>query len=215
MESIFKEGAISILQTHFITSTPTIHKAPPNSISEIVFLGRSNVGKSTLINLLLGQKGLAKSSSTPGKTQLINYFKTKWNVNNEIVEFYFVDLPGFGYAKVSKAIKEQWIKNLKEFLQKRDSIKLFLQLIDSRHPALDIDKQASTFLQKLLRNDQKVIQIFTKCDKLNKNDFRQLQCKFPESLFTHSKMTKNEVQAILQNIYIHTLGIQGGIYASS
>lgn len=115
---------ITLVQSRFLTSAQSFDQAPPPLHSEIAFVGRSNVGKSTLLNSLLAKK-LAKSSQTPGKTQLINYFESIWRLNDSQITLYFVDLPGFGYAKVSKETKQKWERNLLEFLQKRSNIKLF------------------------------------------------------------------------------------------
>ncbi|WP_104721325.1 ribosome biogenesis GTP-binding protein YihA/YsxC [Helicobacter mesocricetorum] len=183
------------LQSSFVTSAQNISQCPSPLFSEVVFLGRSNVGKSTFINLLCNQKNLAKSSQTPGKTQLINFFLTQWsNQNKEVLKLYFVDLPGFGYAKVSKTQKDLWNKNLIEFLQQRDSIKLFVHLIDSRHPFLEIDKNLVSFITRFLRKDQKFLQIFTKFDKLNANEKAKLKKVFNEAKFSSNLQKTNVVE---------------------
>ena len=195
---------ISIKQAHFLTSAKNLAGCPPAEIAEVALLGRSNVGKSTFINLLLNQPKLAKSSSTPGKTQLINFFETRWEMAqgraepresmggdiahagreneacggddamsegvNRQFRFYLVDLPGFGYAKVSKSLKEDWEANLWHFLQYRSAIKLFIHLIDARHRELEIDKRVFETLKGLCRGDQEVLRIYTKCDKLTANE---------------------------------------------
>ena len=193
----------------FFTSAQNLSQCPPPLLSEIAFLGRSNVGKSTLINLLCKQKNLAKSSQTPGKTQLINFFLTHWKQkdSDEILQIYLVDLPGFGYAKVSKTQKELWNKNLIEFLKKRDSIRLFVHLRDSRHPHLEIDSNLVEFLRPFLRKDQKILQIFTKFDKLNTTQKINLKKEFPNALFS-SSLQKNNLQEMSDFILNHTLGIQ-------
>ena len=158
----------------FLTSAQHIAQAPSPQSSEIVFLGRSNVGKSSLLNILLGKK-LAKSSATPGKTQLINFFGVEFINDNEILPLVFVDLPGFGYAKVSKEIKAKWEKNLLEFLQKRSAIKLFIHLRDARHPNLAQDDEVLQFLRNLKRGDQEIVTIFTKADKLTQSEIAKLK----------------------------------------
>ncbi|WP_394965940.1 ribosome biogenesis GTP-binding protein YihA/YsxC [uncultured Helicobacter sp.] len=158
----------------FLTSAQHIAQAPSPQSSEIVFLGRSNVGKSSLLNILLGKK-LAKSSATPGKTQLINFFGVEFINDNEILPLVFVDLPGFGYAKVSKEIKAKWEKNLLEFLQKRSAIKLFIHLRDARHPNLAQDDEVLQFLTNLKRGDQEIVTIFTKADKLTQSEIAKLK----------------------------------------
>ncbi|TLD79804.1 YihA family ribosome biogenesis GTP-binding protein [Helicobacter sp. MIT 05-5293] len=167
------DNPIIIKKASFIKSANDFHNAPAPHYSEIVFLGRSNVGKSTLINTILNEN-LAKSSSTPGKTQLINFFETLWEIQGQIVPLIFVDLPGFGYAKVSKDTKKHWEKNLLQFLLKRDCIKLFLHLVDARHQDLAIDQQVEGFLQEICRNDQQILRIYTKCDKLNQSQIHKI-----------------------------------------
>lgn len=222
----------------FLTSASSIKNAPSPLYSEVVFLGRSNVGKSTLINEIL-ESNLAKSSSTPGKTKLINFFTTQWvrdcnrvqakssieqkgefikssaklgvdfaksgvesgakssvdfvcesSVNfsakystessvdsPQVLEFCLIDLPGIGYAKVSKTELKQWQQNLWRFINERKSIKLFLHLIDSRHTDLAIDFALRDSILSLLKADQKYLQVFTKADKLSKNDLAKLHQK--------------------------------------
>ncbi|PZT48938.1 YihA family ribosome biogenesis GTP-binding protein [Helicobacter valdiviensis] len=193
-----------LLNSQFITSAQNISQCPPPLLSEIAFLGRSNVGKSTIINLLCNNKNLAKSSQTPGKTQLINFFLTQWCKEEEKLQLYFVDLPGFGYAKVSKTQKELWNKNLVEFLQKRDSIRLFIHLVDSRHPNLENDVNLVSFVNGFLRGDQKILRIFTKIDKLNSSQKQKLKNSFPQALFSGNK---ENIAPIRQRIVQEALGI--------
>ncbi|MDO7253178.1 ribosome biogenesis GTP-binding protein YihA/YsxC [Helicobacter cappadocius] len=166
-------------ESKFVTSARNLAGCPPPDMMEVVFLGRSNVGKSTFINTIL-EKNLAKSSSTPGKTQLINFFNVVWErktENSQSIPFRFVDLPGFGYAKVSKETKKDWESNLWNFLNHRTSIKLFVHLIDARHIGLQSDEYVCEIIQKLLRPDQKMLSIYTKFDKLNKNEQHKLYQK--------------------------------------
>lgn len=165
----------------FLTSAKNLAGCPPPDKMEVVFLGRSNVGKSTFINTIL-ERNLAKSSSTPGKTQLINFFDVIWERReeggkSESIPFRFVDLPGFGYAKVSKETKKDWEGNLWNFLSHRSCIKLFVHLIDGRHLDLEIDEYVQEVISKLLRGDQKLLGIYTKFDKLNKNEQHKLYQK--------------------------------------
>jgi GTP-binding protein len=156
--------------------------------SEIVFLGRSNVGKSSTINAYTNKKGLAKSSSTPGKTRLINFFDIDYSDKENIYPLRLVDLPGFGYAKVSKTIKEEWQKNLVDFITDRVSIRLFIHLRDARHPNMNIDKEVEAFILSIIRPDQKYITLFTKIDKLNQKERYALQRDFPNTItFTNLK----------------------------
>ncbi|HMQ02688.1 MAG TPA: ribosome biogenesis GTP-binding protein YihA/YsxC [Pyrinomonadaceae bacterium] len=127
---------------------------------EIAFLGRSNVGKSSLLNTLLGRRSLARTSNTPGRTQSINYYR----VNDE---FYFVDLPGYGYAKVSRSVRQDWGKMARDYLTERPEIVLYVQLVDSRHPPSELDKQLYDWLTL---NQKPRLMIATKSDKLSRNE---------------------------------------------
>ena len=267
----------------FITSAANIAGAPEFAMSEVAFLGRSNVGKSSLINALTGRKNLAKSSSTPGKTQLINFFEVKFKQKlaadsdgsqnetpldlaskealssaancaqdhadaaasernlkqdfvlnlksasadfrsdretdpaagfapnsaqsselnftgrsalslaanpafsdlaslGENISLIFVDLPGFGYAKVSKKLHYIWQKNLDEFIKERLNIKLFVHLIDARQFDLTIDKNLQNYLASFLRSDQKVVRLYTKADKLNQSERAKLLRHDPQAI---------------------------------
>ena len=267
----------------FITSAANIAGAPEFAMSEVAFLGRSNVGKSSLINALTGRKNLAKSSSTPGKTQLINFFEVKFKQKlatsadgsqnetsldlaskealssaancaqdhaeatasernlkqdfvlnlksasadfksdretdpaagfapnsaqspelnftgrsalslagnpafsdlaslGENISLIFVDLPGFGYAKVCKKLHYIWQKNLDEFIKERLNIKLFVHLIDARQFDLTIDKNLQNYLYSFLRGDQKVVRLYTKADKLNQSERAKLLRHDPQAV---------------------------------
>src|SRR5210317_2261391 len=119
---------IDIINAKFLTSAPNIKLAPEEELPEVAFLARSNVGKSSLLNSLVNHKGMAKVSATPGKTQLINFFNLEFRdqETDERQKARFVDLPGFGYAKVSKSIKSEWQKSLTQFIAEREQIKLFI-----------------------------------------------------------------------------------------
>lgn len=141
-----------------ITST-----LPENLFTEIAFAGKSNVGKSSLINALMNRKSLARTSSQPGKTQTINFY----NVNNEV---YFVDLPGYGYAKVSEEIKAKWGKMIERYLKKSKQLKAVFLLIDIRHEPSANDKQMYSWI---LDNGFKPIIIATKSDKISRNQLQK------------------------------------------
>ncbi|GAA7669183.1 ribosome biogenesis GTP-binding protein YihA/YsxC [Helicobacter pylori] len=172
---------IAIKDAHFLTSSSQLSQCPASLTSEMVILGRSNVGKSSFINTLLGKK-LAKSSATPGKTRLANFFSTTWEDKENALRatFNVIDLPGFGYAKVSKSLKKEWEGFLWELLSVRVSIKLFIHLVDARHLNLEIDKNARENIQALLRSDQAYLSLFTKFDKLNKNEQHHLFLNAPK-----------------------------------
>ena len=150
----------------FITSSTCLKNCPDFNLPEIALIGRSNVGKSSFINTLTNRKKLAKTSNTPGKTRLINFF----NINEEII---IADLPGYGYAKISKTEQEKWGKTLEEYLKGRTSLKAVIQFIDSRHEVQNNDLQMRDWLEfyKI-----PIITLVTKTDTLSKNEaFRSLQ----------------------------------------
>lgn len=176
-----------------MTSAQKLDDSPSPDKAEIAFLGRSNVGKSSLLNSLTKRKSLAKSSSTPGKTQLINYFDITFkDYADEGTNHYarFVDLPGFGYAKVSKSLKKNWHQNLTDFLEQRPSLQIFVHLIDARHSTLDIDKSVDEFLNHIKRGDQIIINAFTKIDKLKQTDIQKLRREYPEGIFISNLKNK-------------------------
>ena len=151
---------MKIRNARFYKSVSALDQLPTEQLPEIVFAGRSNVGKSTLLNSLTGRKGLAKTSSTPGKTQLINYFVINDNC-------FFVDLPGYGYAKVDKGKKYEWGKLLSGYVTTRDHIGLVVLLIDSRHPDMESDHVMIEFLEHCGRSYGIVL---TKFDKLKQKE---------------------------------------------
>lgn len=201
---------IRALSAKFITSSPSIKEAPNFVTSEVVFLGRSNVGKSSLINALVNQKNLAKSSSTPGKTQLINFFEAEFceekeESQKEKFKLILVDLPGFGYAKVAKSKHDEWRKNLDEFLKFRSDIRLFIHLIDARHFDLDIDVNVDSYLKSFLRADQKILNLYTKSDKLNQSQKSAIM-KFDPSGILVSTLSKSGIDKAREAIINHALG---------
>ena len=201
---------IRALSAKFITSSPSIKEAPSFVTSEVAFLGRSNVGKSSLINALVNQKNLAKSSSTPGKTQLINFFEAEFCEEKEESEkekfkLILVDLPGFGYAKVAKSKHDEWRKNLDEFLKFRSDIRLFIHLIDARHFDLDIDVNVDSYLKSFLRADQKILNLYTKSDKLNQSQ-KSAIIKFDPSGILVSTLSKSGIDKAREAIINHALG---------
>ncbi|MCG3677861.1 ribosome biogenesis GTP-binding protein YihA/YsxC [Aliarcobacter butzleri] len=177
---------MTIVDAKFLQSAQSVNDSPAPNVAEVAFLGRSNVGKSSILNSLTSRNGLAKSSSTPGKTQLINYFEIKFKTKNEETPYLFarfVDLPGFGYAKVAKSLKAEWNKNLTGYLQLRPNLQIFVHLIDSRHPDLEIDKNVDEFLKEIKRGDQIIVNAFTKIDKLNQTELSKLKRDYPDGIF--------------------------------
>lgn len=136
---------------------------PEDNLPEIALVGRSNVGKSSLINKVLNRKKLAKSSSTPGKTRLINYYL----VNNS---WYFVDLPGYGYAKVPKTEKAKWAKMIETYLSRREQLKGVIQLIDIRHPPTQDDIMMKDWLMNM---EIPILIVATKADKISKGNYQK------------------------------------------
>ena len=132
---------------------------PVNEVPEIAFAGKSNVGKSSLINALMNRKALARTSASPGKTQTINFY----NINHEM---YLVDLPGYGYAKVSQSVKEQWGKMIERYLHKSKQLKAVFLLIDIRHKPSENDRN---MYEWILHNGYEPIIIATKLDKLKRS----------------------------------------------
>ncbi len=195
-----------ITSAKFISSLDKFDKNFAPHFSEVAFLGRSNVGKSSLINSLCKQKKLAKSSATPGKTQLINFFEVLCKKDEDKFSIHFIDLPGFGYAKVSKNLKEIWNKNLDEFLKLRSSIKLFVHLIDSRHTNLDIDLNLDEYLKSFLKPDQRILKVFTKCDKLNQSEKAKLKNNFKDAILI-SNLNKMGLDDLEHEIIKQTLGL--------
>jgi len=148
-----------VTRSEFVISNTDVAKCPKDPLAEYAFIGRSNVGKSSLINALCNQKKLAKTSSRPGKTQLINHF-----LINE--QWYLVDLPGYGYAKVSKVQKKKFQSYIESYFRKRTQLLLTFVLLDIRHPAQPIDLE---FIAWLGRHKIPFYLVFTKADKLSLN----------------------------------------------
>lgn len=153
---------------------------PDTDVVEIAFAGKSNVGKSSLINSLVNRKKLARTSSAPGKTQTVNFY----NVNDE---FNFVDLPGYGYAKVSKSERENWAKMINIYLNERDALTEVVLLIDCRHEPSENDKMMYDWIKSCGFSGYVIA---TKCDKLSKNQ-----------LFKNISMIKKSLQ-VPENDYI-------------
>ena len=163
---------MEIKNSQFVISAPTVEKCPKDNKPEYAFIGRSNVGKSSLINMLCNHKGLAKTSATPGKTLLINLFL----VNRE---WYLVDLPGYGYAKRSKSVQDQLQRMISSYiLQRQQLVKVFV-LIDIRHDPQKIDRE---FIDWLGVSSVPFSIVFTKADKLGPVKARQNAERWMESL---------------------------------
>lgn len=149
---------MDITSAEFVVSNSDASKCPKEMLPEYAFIGRSNVGKSSLINMLTGRKSLAKTSSRPGKTQLINHFKINAN-------WFLVDLPGYGYARVSKSTKAVFQKFITDYFEKREQLVCAFVLIDIRHEAQKIDLE---FMEYLAVSEVPFCIVFTKADKIGK-----------------------------------------------
>ena len=148
-----------IKNAEYVKSVFNVADLPKHPFPEIAFAGRSNVGKSSVLNKLANNRNLAKISSTPGKTRQINFFL----INNNL---HFVDLPGYGYAKVSKSVKESWGKLVEEYLKKSENLKGVVLLLDARHPPFEADLQLLEWLDFYQR--EKLV-VLTKIDKLSRS----------------------------------------------
>ena len=191
------------LNSVFVKSSSKIAECPEPNLPEYAFIGRSNVGKSSLINMLTARKELAKISGRPGKTQLINHF-----LINE--QWYLTDLPGYGYAKTSKVNRAAWGKMIEQYLKKRENLVATFLLIDGRHPPMKIDLE---FIQWLADNQIAFFILFTKTDKISKkinNDnfllYQNALVKdweeLPQMLSTSSKTGKGreEIISLIEHI---------------
>jgi GTP-binding protein len=156
-----------IISAQYLTSSPDYTKCPPANRPEYAFIGRSNVGKSSLINMLCDNQKLAKTSGTPGKTQLINHFditSTASPSSKTTRHWYMVDLPGYGFAKVSQRDRNRWEQMIEHYLRKRENLLTIFVLIDSRHAPQKIDLQ---FVNQLGAWEVPFNLLFTKADKEN------------------------------------------------
>lgn len=151
------------MKAKFVISNTDVAQCPAPNLPEYAFIGRSNVGKSSLINMLTGEDGLAKTSSKPGKTQLINHF-----LINEA--WYLVDLPGYGYADLPKELTAKLERMIADYILKRPNLMCVFVLVDSRHPVQRIDKE---FMEWLATKEVPFVIVFTKADKLTKTKLEQ------------------------------------------
>lgn len=157
---------MKIVSAEFVKSAVHERDFPKEKFPEMAFVGRSNVGKSSLINTLIGRKGLAKTSSTPGRTRLVNFFR----INHKLT---FVDLPGYGYAKVAASLREEWGPMIEGYLEKRDNLKGVVLIMDIRRPPEVEEEMLIEFLSSL---EIPVVFALTKVDKLSGNErARQLK----------------------------------------
>lgn len=200
---------MEIKQSEFTLSSPSIGMCPKDTKPEFAFIGRSNVGKSSLINMLCNHKGLAKTSATPGKTLLINHFL----INKE---WYLVDLPGYGYAKRSKTVQQKIEQMISSYILQRPQLQNVFVLIDIRHEQQKIDRE---FIDWLGESSIPFCIVFTKVDKLGPVKARQNATKWMEKLkdrwetlppffitSSEKKIGKIEVLSYIQQILVGQLG---------
>ena len=205
---------IQISCADFVVSAVNSKNYPAEKLPEIAFIGRSNVGKSSLINSLTNRKNLAHTSQNPGKTQTINFFKIeiKNSENDDRQNFYLVDLPGYGYAKTSKVNRAEWAKFIAEYLTKSLKIKFVCQLIDIRHPPT---KDDITKFKWLVEHEIPVLIIATKSDKIPRSQIQKSISQIKNdlgiqelSVIPYSSITsaeKNESRSDLLDVIYNSL----------
>ena len=200
---------ITVIKSEYVTSAVSKKNCPEEILPEIVFVGRSNVGKSSLINSLTRRKNLARTSGTPGKTQTINFFRVTLKNSDDVRnEIFFVDLPGYGYAKTSKTNRKFWAKFVDEYLSSGRDIKFVCQLVDMRHEPMESDLQS---FASLVEKNLPVLVVATKSDKIGKTERKKhldaIQKALgvdAESILPYSS-TKNEGRSELLDVVINSL----------
>lgn len=206
------EKKIIVVKSEYIISAVGKKQYPEEKFPEIVFIGRSNVGKSSLINSLTRRKNLARISQTPGKTQTINFYKVNLKISEEdsvaYKNFYLVDLPGYGYAKTSKENRKIWAKFIEEYLLNSREIKFVCQLIDMRHLPMESDLK---MLNWLIEKNLPVLIVATKSDKLSKNEQKKNLAQIKKSLGIDElsvlpySSVKNEGRSELLDVIVNSL----------
>lgn len=178
-----EERSYRILQADFKESVPTLNLLREPTVAEAAFIGRSNVGKSSLINAICGRKSLAKTSKMPGRTQAFNYYSITFaeqdtsSESDERKQAYFVDLPGYGYAKVSKRQQDKWPQMIEQYLLRRETLKLLVLLVDCRRAV----EEEERWLAELGRGGALLVAM-TKADKLSGNGLKKAQNEIAEGL---------------------------------
>lgn len=188
-----------IKTSDFVTSATKKEQYPEDSLAEVAFVGRSNVGKSSLINSITNRKALARVSNTPGRTRLVNFFI----INNE---YSLVDLPGYGYAKVSKTQLQDFAKIIEEYLQNRESLKKIILLVDSRHKPTGDDVMMYNYCKYY---NIPCLIVGTKLDKLKRNEIRKnekiikdtLQMRPTDDFIMFSSLSKENKEELLEKVF--------------
>jgi GTP-binding protein len=180
LETILSSSKINLHRAAFTLSAPDIRRLPDDYGIEVAFAGRSNAGKSSALNTLTNQKGLARTSKTPGRTQLINVFEIAENKR-------LIDLPGYGFAQVPLEMKKKWQKALGEYLEKRECLKGLVVLMDIRHPLKDLDKD---LIQWAVDSELPILVLLTKSDKLSQGQRSTEVLKVKKVLKEHNANIK-------------------------
>jgi GTP-binding protein len=186
---------VRVSSARFVKSAQQPNDFPRDQRPEIAFCGRSNIGKSTLLNTLTNSKGLARTSSTPGRTQTINYFL----INDRL---YFVDLPGYGYAKVAKELRNSWGPMIEGYLRERPQLKLTLMLVDARIPPTESDVLMKQWLDHYQIPNAVVL---TKTDKISRNQLQQALRKGAETLNTKEILPFSAVTNLGKDELLHRI----------
>ena len=204
---------ITVVRSEYVTSAVSKSTCPEERLPEIVFVGRSNVGKSSLINSLVRRRNLARTSGTPGKTQTINFFRVTLKFSDETSddtrrEFYLVDLPGYGYARTSKVNRKLWAKFIDEYLTNRRDIKFVCQLVDMRHEPMESDLKS---FASLVEKNLPVLIVATKSDKIGTTERQKHLDAIKKSLGVDAESvlpyssTKNEGRSELLDVIANSL----------
>ena len=188
-DPIFPPTAPSYRRAEFLTSASKVAQCPPDEGWEVAFAGRSNAGKSSAINSLTDNKKLAKTSKTPGRTQLLNFFQLTESQR-------LVDLPGYGFAKVPQAVKREWTKTLEMYLQQRQSLRGLILLMDIRHPMQPFDQQMLTWA---LEASMPVHILLTKSDKLKRGPAGNVLLKVRSELQPYGELTSVQLFSALKH----------------
>lgn len=207
---------MKVHDTSFVISAVSPKQYPVDALPEIALAGRSNVGKSSLINRLIARKNLARTSSKPGKTQTLNFYR----ITGDRKDLFFVDLPGYGFAKVSKDIKEQWGKMIEEYLSSRSQLAAVVQVVDLRHPP---SKDDINMYEWLAYHQLPIIVVATKADKVPRGKWQKhlkvikedLQLRAGDALLLFSAETSLGKDEVWQVILQHIDALQGMVSESS
>ena len=191
--------AMEIIHASYLISSPSVDMCPPPDRPEYAFLGRSNVGKSSLINMLCNKKEVAKVSSSPGKTQMINHFNV---TGSDRKDWYLVDLPGYGFAKVAQSQRKSWQKMIQDYVKKRENLVYLFTLVDSRHEPQKADLD---FINRLGEWQIPFAIVFTKADKTTQKETAKNVDKF----LTELKETWEELPPHFVTSAVKHLGKKG------